>query len=65
MIAIRVDANEQIASGHVMRCLSIADALQELGVETLFFTSDYYAEEIIEKRGFPAICLNNDWNDKC
>ena len=64
MIGIRVDANEHIASGHVMRCLSIAEALHELGVETLFFTSDYYAEEMIAKRGFRAICLNNDWNDK-
>ena len=64
MIAIRVDANEHIASGHVMRCLSIAEALAELGVETLFFTSDYFAEEMIVKRGFGVVCLNNDWNDK-
>ncbi len=64
MIAIRVDANEIIASGHLMRCLSIADALFSLGEEVVFYTSDEFAEQTITKRGFKAIRLHYAWNDK-
>ena len=64
MIAIRADANEHIASGHVMRCLSIADALFSLGEEVIFYTSDEYAIQMITNRGFKAVCLHSDWNDK-
>ncbi len=64
MIIFRADANEYIASGHVMRCLSIADALFSLGEEVAFITSDENATEMIRKRGHKAICLNTDWNDK-
>lgn len=64
MIAIRADINESIASGHMMRCLSIADALFSLGEEVLFYTSDECAAQMIINRGFSAICLHNDWRDK-
>lgn len=59
-----MDANEHIASGHVMRCLSIADALFDLGETVVFFTSDAYAEEIIIKRGFKTVRLDSEWEDK-
>ena len=36
-IYIRVDMNEIIATGHVMRCLSIADAAREIGKENMYF----------------------------
>ena len=41
MIAIRTDANEKIAMGHLMRCLSIAKQLKEKGQEVIFFSSLY------------------------
>lgn len=47
MIAIRVDGNGDIGIGHIMRCMSIAGALVENGVEVLFITCDNLAEEII------------------
>lgn len=63
MIAIRVDANNVIATGHLVRCMSIAVELKDLGEEVIFITSDNYAENIIGGR-FSKIILDSDWKDK-
>lgn len=64
MVGIRVDANEYIASGHVMRCLSIADAIVELGEDVIFFTSDDSAADLIKNRGFKVVLISSKWDHK-
>ena len=61
MILIRADANEHIGTGHVMRCLSIANAFVQAGHEVKFITADHRGDGLIKSRGFESICLNSEW----
>ena len=63
MLYIRVDMNNVIATGHMMRCLSVADAAKEMGIETTFIVADEQALSLLERRGYPAIVLNTKWDD--
>jgi pseudaminic acid biosynthesis-associated protein PseG len=63
MIYIRTDSNNTIATGHVMRCLSIAKALKKSGEECIFITADSYSDELIKSNGFDRICLNSEWSN--
>lgn len=59
----RVDMNQIIATGHVMRCLSIAEAARDEGVDAVFILADAQAEDLIQSKGFRTIVLNSAWND--
>lgn len=62
MIYIRADMNGQIATGHIMRCLSIADALRGLGEPVRFILADEQAVSLLKQRGYDAIVLHTQWN---
>ena len=51
MIWIRADANEEIGSGHIMRCLSIAAALKEREEEVCFLIADDGAVRLLREKG--------------
>ena len=63
MIGIRVDANAEIATGHVMRCLSIANEMRRKHIDCVFITADVFSEEIIQESGFDVILLKTPWNE--
>ena len=64
MIGIRVDANEHIAMGHLIRCLSVAKQLRGLGEDVIFIISEEHSVQKIEKEGFRCCCLNNSYKEK-
>ena len=63
MIYIRTDMNDQIATGHIMRCLSIADGLRKIGESVKFIVADENAVALIKERGYSSIILGADWNN--
>lgn len=63
MLYIRTDMNNIIATGHVIRCLSIADAVKSLGEDTTFILADEQAVELISGRGYQYIVLHTKWDD--
>ena len=55
-IAFRVDASLLMGSGHVMRCLTLAEALQAQGAQCHFISREHpgHLLDVIRQRGFPV-----------
>ena len=49
-IAFRTDASLQIGTGHVMRCLTLADALQEAGAQCHFICREHPENLIVQTK---------------
>lgn len=62
VIGIRADANETVATGHIMRCITIAEQIKKLGGQVLFITADGQAEDMLSRAGMEHVCLNTQWN---
>jgi UDP-2,4-diacetamido-2,4,6-trideoxy-beta-L-altropyranose hydrolase len=58
-VAIRADASVRIGSGHVMRCLTLAEALRAKGVEVRFVCRDHpgHLADRLKAAGLPVAWL--------
>jgi UDP-2,4-diacetamido-2,4,6-trideoxy-beta-L-altropyranose hydrolase len=58
-VAFRTDASLAIGSGHVMRCLTLADALGLYGVQSVFLSRDHvgHLHQVVKARGYPLLSL--------
>lgn len=59
VVAIRVDSSEQIGSGHLMRCLTLAERLRKKSAEVHFISRDLAGSlhRLVEEHGFPLHLL--------
>jgi len=58
-VVFRTDASHEIGTGHVMRCLTLADALRSLGAKCKFICRSHEGNllELIGQRGYPVFPL--------
>lgn len=63
MFYFRVDSNEHIAGGHLMRCISIAQELVASGREVIFLIADNNPVDTLENYNFKYTVLDSDWRD--
>lgn len=72
LVYIRTDGNETIATGHLMRCLSIARALRKRGGLPIFIVSDADSILLLQKmmtpdetarKAYPVIHLQTDYRN--
>ncbi len=61
-VYIRADGNQRIGAGHLMRCLSIADRLRDLGRPPVFLTGDTAASGLIQEHGFFALSMDTPYD---
>lgn len=63
MIGFRVDANEHIATGHLMRCMSIAQQCMKQGEVCLFLLAEDKETLRLKEKNIPYRILNTRWNE--
>ena len=67
MIGIRADANSIIATGHMMRCLTIAREIVRQGESVTFFMADEESEKLFssfsDEDEFGKVVLGSDYRD--
>ena len=64
-IAIRVDTNKTIATGHVMRCMAVAAQLIKLGADVHVISADEGVRPFVDKTDdrIYAHIMDTDWSD--
>ncbi|MEO4797178.1 UDP-2,4-diacetamido-2,4,6-trideoxy-beta-L-altropyranose hydrolase [Bacteroides uniformis] len=63
MIYFRADSNSHIASGHIMRCLSLAQYFRTHGHKVAFLIADKNPINILKNSNIPYVVLDSAWND--
>lgn len=61
MLFFRADGNNFVGAGHIMRCLSIADAGMAAGQPSRFITSDAGSSDLILKHGHQQDVLHTSY----
>ncbi len=59
IVAFRADASLTIGTGHVMRCLTLADILKKSGSECVFLSRDHPGNlhRVVQDRGYKVLSL--------
>lgn len=63
-VYFRVDASIEIGTGHVMRCLTLADELRKRGANISFISRNYDGNinHLVESKGYKVYTLENNFS---
>ena len=62
-IGIRVDVNQEIATGHIKRDIAVALCLREMGYESVFISADENCKAYLKPYDFENVILHSMWGD--
>lgn len=60
---IRTEANLTTATGHMTRCIAIAEKAKCNGINTVFIVAENGSKDLPEANGFDVIVLDRQWDD--
>ena len=60
---IRTEANIITATGHMMRCLAIADRARRMDIDTVFIVAEEASGDLPRSNGYKVIVLGRQWDD--
>lgn len=63
MIWIRADGGREMGTGHIMRCLSVAAALRQMGEQVCFLVADTSAVPLLEAQGQSYRVLHSSYQN--
>ena len=63
MVFFRTDANEKLATGHMMRCITIATECIKRGMRVCFFISNEVSATLLQHNKIDYIILNTSWEN--
>ena len=59
-LVIRVDGNPVLGSGHIVRCVAIAEQAQATGCKVRFVVSDSASADLLHRYGYDALIVGGD-----
>ena len=62
-VLFRADGGAKLGMGHIVRCCSIAEALRDVKIESIFVCSDNEVKDYICGKGFAFFSTNVEFDD--
>lgn len=63
MLIIRADGNSKIGTGHIMRCLAVAERIRERESDVVFAVADQESNRLLAEKEYKTVILDSDYTN--